>query len=290
MIKGENFMDVQMQNVDKEYNNLVNLNGVNPKLITHSGLRTALIQIFRECIGDEKYNIEVNGDSIIIKKENNYPDAIVGIHHGIKVASECVIKLEKDSDKEYLTVKIENVNIYGNLENRENLLSYQANVTAYDEYGVEKASAQYYTERQVDKYYNPMYMIHSFIGEQGEKPNLDVKFATRNYLSSEHNSSNNKWRYYSVTRGDDLITYRYSVDHIDRMHVETVESYGFVNAYNYERLAGNYQDFAIYDHSSEKLSDWKTLDGKSLTSEELSTLIDEYRVNLQEYLSTDKKR
>ena len=283
-------MDSKIQNVDKEYNKLINLNGVNSKLVGHRALKTALEQVFSESIGEDEYRIEVKGDSIIIERENNYPNATNGVYHGIKVASKSVIRLEKDFDMEYLTVKIENVNVTGYLEGVENDLSYFAHVTAYNEDGIEQASAEYYTERQVDKYYNPMSMINSFIGGQGEKPNLDVKFATRNYLNTEHNSSNNKWKYYSVTRGEDLISYGYSVNHIDESHVECVESYGSINPYHFERLAGNYQEFAINNHVSGKISTWETLDGKSLTSKELSDIIDEHRVNLKEYLSNDFKR
>lgn len=279
-----------IKNFDKEYNNLINFNGVNSKLVSHRAFKKSLEQVFVEAIGEDEYQIEVKDDSIVIKRENNYPEATNGIYHGIKVASKCVIQLEKDSDKEYLTVKIENVNVTGYLDRVENDLSYFAHVTAYNEDGIEQASAEYYTERQVDKYYNPMSMINSFIGGQGEKPNLDVKFATRNYLNTEHSSSNNKWKYYSVTRGEDLIAYRYSIDHLDESHVERVESYGSISAYNFERLSGNYHDFAINNHVSGKVSTWETLDGKSLTSKELSDIIDEHRINLKEYLSDGLKR
>lgn len=53
---------------------------------------------------------------------------------------------------------------------------------------------------------------------------------------------------------------------------------------------GNYHDFAINNHVSGKVSTWETLDGKSLTSKELSDIIDEHRVNLKEYLSDGLKR
>lgn len=267
--------------VEKEYNNIINSSNLDKKISTHRGLKPALMQIFYESIGEEDYRIEINDDSITIIKEGDYPDATNGVYHGIKVASRCVIKLESDIDKEFLTVNMENVNVTGYKESRESQLFYHAHVTAYDEFGMEYGDGQYFTERTVDRYFKPIWMIYSYIG--GKKPNFGIQFVTRNYLDVEYlQNDHDKWRFYTQTRIDQLLSYKRSVDHPGFGKIQCNEAYCRIHPYHFERLAGNTSEFAVRDNNSH----WQSLDGKRLNSQELSELVDKNRVDLSEYLSS----
>lgn len=286
-------MDIERKNIEKEYDNIKKSNGISQKISSHRALKTALEQVFRECIGEEEYSVKFNDDSIVILREGNYPEATDGIYKGIKVASRCTIKLESDGGMEYLSVKTENVSITDYPNNHKSSVFYLASVTAYDENGLECARGEYRTNREVQGFkFAPMYMIDSiFVGSVEERPNLDIQFATRANLSSEHSGSSYDWEYRAVIREENLISHGYFLNYDSKTSKKnSLQSYGTINPYNYEKLCGNTNEFARLTEVSGNVSSWNTVNGEPLTYEELRNLINEHKVDLDEYLSSGRSR
>jgi hypothetical protein len=69
-----------------------------------------------------------------------------------------------------------------------------------------------------------------------------------------------------------------------------LQSYGTINPYNYEKLCGNTNEFARLTEVSGNVSSWNTVNGEPLTYEELRNLINEHKVDLDEYLSSGRSR
>lgn len=253
------YEDKRAELAEAEYQKLVADGKIDQRLLQHPSFYEAFYKIFFHYVGNNSYTVNVNGNSVEVRSECNYPEETNGVYKGYKNATKHSLMLEKDGKNEYLIAKDDSAAIFVYPQERQDGVSASFGVTAYDEDGKEHGYSNCHYVRNGRKYEDPLMYINSNLFN----PNLSSRMATRSYgIHLPRNLDILNWEAENCVR--------YTPGVVKKIYTgvgkEDQLAFGNIGLEHPNRLAGNNDDFVIGG---------KKRNGEVCSEEELKAFIDE---------------